>query len=71
MGGWKIEAAQLCQKMMDDLKIKKSLPEDRWDISDETDIADERFKPLVIGISLLIDWLNKMNEWMWAKQCNL
>ena len=29
MGGWKVEAEQLCQKMLDDLKIKKSLPEDR------------------------------------------
>jgi hypothetical protein len=44
-GGLKIEAEQLCQKMMDDLKIKKSLPEDRQEISGETEIADERSKP--------------------------
>ena len=46
MAGWKgesHEAEQVCQKMLNDLKINKSLPADRWDISYESEIDDEKF----------------------------
>ena len=43
-GAQKYEAEKLCQQMLDDLKIKKCLPEERWDISGEKEIDQEKLK---------------------------